>query len=268
MSKKDKLGIIGFGNMGRAIGEALISKNNWDISVYDKYKKKTKDTKNVTVAKTSEEVISSSKVVILAIKPQDIREFVQKAREYFVNKKPLLITIAAGVSTKSFQNFFKDIRVIRAMPNLAATVGESVSFLCKGKFAKKADLEIAKEIFARVGEVIVADESYLDKVTSVSGSGPGYIFYIMDSMYKGTLKLGFNEGAARKMVVQTFLGAAKLAKESGKDFQCLVKEVASKGGTTEAALKVFNSCQLDKIVEKGINNAYRRAKEISSSYTR
>lgn len=107
-------------------------------------------------------------------------------------------------------------------------------------------------------------EKYLDKVTAVTGSGPGYVFYFMESMYQGALKLGFSKRKAKKMVIQTFLGAIKLAQVSQQEFKTLIKGVTSKKGTTEAALKVFKCCHLDRAIVKGMNHAYRRASEISN----
>ncbi len=268
MGNRKNIGIIGYGNMGRAIGQSIASNDCWNISVYDKYKIKTKNLKNIIIEKTLEALIANNSIIILAIKPQDIGSFIDDNLVYFLKSKPTLITISAGLTTKYFQKLIKDIKIIRVMPNLAATVNESFSLICKGDLANKSDIEISKKIFSQIGEVIVTEESYLDKSTSISGSGPGYIFYFMDVMYNSALELGFNKKMARQMVSQTFFGASKLAKSSKKDFQQLTKDVTSKKGTTEAALNTFEKCHLSSILKDGISNSYKRAKEISKIYTK
>jgi pyrroline-5-carboxylate reductase len=269
MKKKIDIGIIGLGNMGAACSLAIKGLSRVCIYAYDQDKKKTaKYKKNFPVTKNSEELIAKSDIVLLAIKPQDIDTFLNKTKETFLKKSPLLITIAAGISTKFFERRIKGLRVVRVMPNLAAKVGESVSFMSKGKFAKKADLGAVKVIFSRVGEIIEISEKYLDKVTAISGSGPGYIYYFMDCLYKGALSLGFPKEVAKRMVMKTFLGAAKLVKEGGGDFSKWVERVSSSGGTTQAALKVWDENKFAKLIEKGVGAAHSRAKELNKKNVR
>ena len=263
MSRKIKVGIIGFGNMGSSCASALSKRSQYKVFIYDSDRKKIRKAKNFSIAKDIEQLIAAAEIVILAIKPQDISNFLTENKKSLVKRKPLLISIAAGISTSWFQRHLKGLTIIRAMPNLAAKVGESMSFISKGKNAKKSDLVKAERIFLCIGEVIMTEEKYLDKATGVSGSGPGYVFYFMESMYQGALKLGFTKKKAKTMVTQTFLGAAKLAKSSGGEFKTLIKRVASKKGTTEAALKVFGAGKVDKTIIRGMSSACQRAKVIS-----
>ena len=265
MDKKLKVGIVGLGNMGRAIANSLLSgKYKYSLYVYDKDRKKIKGMPKSSIAKTLRNLLSSSDIVILAVKPQDIREFIESAHSY-ISRRTLLISIAAGVPTRFFEKNIKDIRVIRIMPNLAAKVGEAVSFVCKGRFASEKDLDTALDIFRNVGIVFKAKENFLDKVTSISGSGPGYIYYLMNSLMQAAVELGFKKSTAKKMVQYTFLGAAKLAVESGDDFSKLVRNVASRGGTTEAALKIFERRKVASAVNDAVNAAYKRAKELAKA---
>lgn len=258
-----KVGIVGFGNMGGSCASALSKRSRYKIFIYDTDQKKRQKAKSFFVTKDITQLIAAAEVVILAIKPQDIGNFLTQNKESLLKRKPLLVSIAAGISTSWFQGYLKGIRIIRAMPNLSAKVGESLSFVSKGKNAKKSDLAKAERIFSCIGEVIVVEEKRLDKVTGVSGSGPGYVFYFMESMYQGALRLGFTRKEAKRMITQTFLGAAKLAKASGEEFKTLIKGVASKKGTTEAALKVFKAGKVDKAIIKGMSSACQRAKKIS-----
>ena len=250
--------------MGRAIAGSLFSKRDV-IYVYDKDKKKTKGTRG-RVLDTLKELLSKSDIVVLAIKPQDIKDFIAYARSYLIKRKILLISIAAGMPTYFFEKEIGKVRVIRVMPNLAAKVKETVSFICRGRFASKKDLETAAGIFKNIGIVFTVKESFLDKATSISGSGPGYIYYFMDSMIQAAIGLGFQKKTARKMIQQTFLGAVKLALESKEDLQVLVKNVASRGGTTEAALGVFKNNKFPDVIKKAVNAAYKRAKELSKAH--
>lgn len=263
MKKKYAIGIIGWGNMGAALGTALASQKDWDIFVYDKDRKKTRLLKNPQVLAKASEVIEKSDIVILAIKPQDITNFISLTKGSWLRKKPLLLTIAAGISTHFFESRLNGLRVIRIMPNMAVKVKEALSFICRGKYAGDKDVKTAGKIFSLVGNIILISEEYLDKVTALTGSGPGFIFYFMDAFYKAALNLGFRETDAKKMVIQTFWGAGKLAKLSDKEFSCLIKEVASPCGTTEAGLAVFNQNGADSIINNAIYCAYKRAEEIS-----
>ena len=264
MSRKIKVGIVGFGNIGGSCASALNKRSRYKVLIYDTDRKKKPKAKSFSVVKDIAQLIAEAEIIILAIKPQDIGDFIAGNKTGLVKRKPLLVSIATGIPIAWFQGQLKGVPIIRVMPNLAAKVGESLSFISKGKNAKKSDLVKVERIFSCIGEVNVVEEKYLDKVTGVSGSGPGYVFYFMESMYQGALKLGFTKKEAKRMITQTFLGAAKLAKASGEEFKTLIKKVASKKGTTEAALKVFKAGKVGKTIIRGMSSACQRAKKISS----
>jgi len=262
MSRKIKVGIVGFGNMGGSCASALNKRSRYKVFIYDTDREKRRKAKSFSVPKDIAQLIAAVEIIILAIKPQDMGNFLVQNKESLRKKKPLLVSIAAGISTSWLQAHLEGVRIVRAMPNLAAKVGESLSFISKGKNAKKSDLAKVERIFSCLGDVVVVEEKYLDKVTGISGSGPGYVFYFMEAMYQGALKLGFTKKEAKTMITQTFLGAAKLAKASGEEFKTLIKGVASKKGTTETALKVFKAGKVDKTIIKGMSSACQRAKRI------
>jgi pyrroline-5-carboxylate reductase len=263
MKRKINIGIIGFGNMGRAFGRALAKVGNYNVFAYDKVRIKTKGARGIRIFSDAPALVQKAEVVILAIKPQDVESFLCDNKKYLLEEKPLFISIAAGISIKTLEKYLNGVHIIRIMPNLAAVVNESISFLAKGRFANKSDLAKALRIFSHTGEAIVIAENYLDKVTAISGSGPAYVFYFMLAMYESALKLGFKKEDARRMVIKTFEGSIKLAKEAGKELGTLIQEVTSKRGTTQAALGVFKANKLNKIIAGGITAAYRRAGQIS-----
>lgn len=266
MNNKRNIGIIGLGNMGAACAVALNSSGAWQVYAYDIKAKNISLPKDIKFCKDIETLFKTSQIILIAIKPQDIANLLDQHKALLNTYKPLCISVAAGLNTNFFQNRIKQIRLIRTMPNLGAKVGQSLTFICRGKYATTQDLAIAKDIFSYVGEVIITKEDMLDKATSISGSGPGYVYYFMDILYESAIKLGFNKNQARKIILQVFLGAVNLAKASEYEFKHLVEKVTSPKGTTEAALKQFKKYKLADKIDQGIIAAYQRAKEIAKLY--
>lgn len=266
MKKKTlHIGIIGFGNMGQALGRALAD-HRWRVYAFDKEKSKVKKSAHIVRCDRPFEVIGKVPVVILAMKPQDIPAFLKdgRIRAAFREHSPLVISIAAGVTTSFYQKRMPGIRVVRAMPNLAALKRQSVSFLCRGRYASQSDMSKAKRIFQCVGDVFSTNEPSIDNVTAISGSGPGYVFYFMDCLYQSALSLGFPSRVARKMTLKTFAGACSLITEGHTgDFKRWIEKVSSKGGTTEAALAVFDQYRLKSLVTKATHRAARRARQLN-----
>lgn len=233
------IGIIGAGNMGMAIasrikGKVLLSDKNKRIS------------DNVTVAKGSD-------IIILAVKPQDITEVLKEIRPYV--KEKLVISIAAGVTTSFIEKILGKIKVIRVMPNMPAMVGKGISAITRGRFSGPKDLKIAFRIFSKVGEAVEVKENMMDAVTAVSGSGPAYYFLFTHLLAKAAESGGLEKGLAMKLAKATFIGAAETACRKNLSMEEFVKKVASKGGTTEAALKIFKSKKLEAIVKQAVKAA-------------
>ena len=243
------IGIIGAGNMGMAIasrikGKVLLSDKNKRIS------------DNSSVAEGSD-------IIILAVKPQDIRDVLKEIRPYAGKK--LIISIAAGVTTLSIEKALgPKARVIRVMPNMPAMVAKGISAISRGRFSGSNDLRTAFRIFSGLGEVIEVKEKMMDAVTSVSGSGPGYYFLFTHLLARAARANGFGKGLAMKLAKATFIGAAELARQSDLSMEELVKKVASKGGTTEAALKVFRQEKLEAIIKKAVKAAAHRSLSLHS----
>ncbi|MCF7873522.1 MAG: pyrroline-5-carboxylate reductase [Candidatus Omnitrophica bacterium] len=269
MIKKEKtIGIVGFGNMGSACAQAIALSDSYKVLVYDKRKSIKYCYPKVTKAKNLPTLIKESQLLILAIKPRDLDLFLEKNAAIILATKPLLISILAGVKIKTIEKKLPKIKVVRAMPNLAVKVKEAVTFITAGKLAKQKDLKEIKNIFSLMGYVLEGKEHTVDKITALSGSGPGFVYYFMKSFYKTALKMGFKKKEAKKIIVQTFQGASKLAFESDKDFSELLDLVASPGGTTEAGVSSFDKLKLSQKISKGLYAAYKKAKKISLGSTR
>jgi len=237
------IGIIGAGNMGMAIASAIKGK----VFLSDKNKRISD---NVTVAKRSN-------IIILAVKPQDMREVLREIKPYI--KEKLIISIAAGCATSSIEEVLGKVRVIRVMPNMPAMAGKGISAVTPGRFAGPKDLKTAFGIFSKVGEVVEVKENMMDAVTAVSGSGPAYYFLFTHLLAEAGEASGLEKGLAMKLAKATFIGAAETACRKNLSMEEFVKKVASKGGTTEAALKIFKHGKLGAIIKKAVKAAAHRS---------
>lgn len=278
---KNKLYFIGYGNMAEAIyqridkklfGKIFLIEKNSERRVYinEKNYKKTQVLKELNEIK-----FNNSDIVLLAVKPNQIKSVCEEINSLILGKKdiPIIISIAAGVTTTAIKNFIinnltilqNDIDIFRAMPNLCARDGEAITGLYgKSKQINKSNLTtIISKIFKSIGEILwVKKESDLDIVTAISGSGPAYFFYFIDTMIKSAVELGLDKKNAKKLVIQTVIGSGK-AGISIDNFAEQISKVASKGGTTEAAINLLNKKNLDVIFTQAIKAAYSKSKEIS-----
>ncbi len=259
-----RIGVIGAGNMGQALIRGLVEKSVYpqNICIFDIDKKKIdaiKKEAHVRIAKSSRQCVSLSDVVILAVKPQLLGEVIAEIATG-VQKDALVISIAAGVSLSSIDSFFKrPISVIRVMPNMPALVGAGMSAFSLGKHASAKDRKIAEAILSAFGEFVQVPEKMLDLVTAVSGSGPAYFFLLAEKMIEAAHGMGMKVDIAKKLVYQTALGSGRVMIENGEDPEVLIERVASKGGTTEAALKSFKRYGFGKAVQEAIKSACKRS---------
>lgn len=261
-----KIGIIGCGNMGEAILRAIITKNytsRKNILVSDKDQKKVQAARlryKASIASSNSELFKKCDVIILAIKPQDLGAVVQDIVTSL--KKKLVISICAGITTKRLERCLGKIAVVRVMPNMPAQISQGVSAISLGKYAREKDKKVAISIFSCVGEVVEVKEQLLDAVTAISGSGPAYFFYLVENLIYAAVDLGIPHTIARRLAIKTALGSAMLLNQSKENPQALRKQVTSKGGTTEAAFKVFKRRALDRLLRRALRAAAKRSREL------
>jgi pyrroline-5-carboxylate reductase len=261
--------LIGAGAMGKAIAHGLIGAKVTqaeNITVFDIDSGKTAALKNqlgVLASNSLEGTLKKEcRVVLLAVKPQVI-DTVLDSLANLLHRDTLLISIAAGIATKHLlEKLGHDRRVIRAMPNAAAMVGQSATALCKAGAADDRDLETAVRLFDAVGSTVVVDEKNLNAVTGLSGSGPGYLFVIMEAMIDSGVLLGLSRDIATRLTIQTFLGAASMAAE-GKPLSELKGMITSPGGTTINGLRVLERAGTRGVLMETIAAATDRADELS-----
>ena len=265
------IGFIGGGNMAEALIRGIINAgvyNPRNIFVSDiQPERLTHLAKEYGVKTTDKNELAAAEadVLVLAVKPQHIIEVL-----YGIKNAPkenvLIVSIAAGIKITNISAILGDVAIVRVMPNTPALIGEGASALFANDRAKPM-LEKAKSIFLAVGRiVVVGNENLMDAVTAISGSGPAYYFFLMETMMKAAVEFGLSGDIAKSLVLQTAKGAALLAVEAdrrGEDLVELRKKVTSPGGTTEAALNVWADINLAAMIAAGIKQACRRSKELS-----
>lgn len=205
-------------------------------------------------------VIAQSSMVILAVKPQDMENVLSRITEH----DKLFISIAAGLTTQFFEKRLGEKpRVVRAMPNMPALITEGITAICAGRNATTADMKAAQSILETIGQVVIVKESMMDAVTAVSGSGPAYVFLLVEQWINAAVKLGFAPLQAKQLVYKTLLGSAHLLEQSPFDASELRAKVTSKGGTTQAAMDVFSKGKFDQLMHRALLAAKKRAKELA-----
>jgi pyrroline-5-carboxylate reductase len=211
----------------------------------------------VHIATAPDAALQRAEVLVLAVKPQDARA----ALASISIKRQLVISIAAGLTLDALSRWLGGHRrLVRCMPNTPALIGAGIAALYALPEVNAEERSRAQSILAAVGEVVwVSEERLLDPVTAVSGSGPAYVFWFIEQLAASAEKLGLPADVARKLALHTVLGAAKLAASSGEPPAALRKNVTSKGGTTEAALKVFDEEKLAERFARALEAASRRA---------
>lgn len=266
-----KITFIGAGNMAQALIAGLIKDNTpLSLCVADpmtsQLEKVSAHYPNIKTQCDNLEAIESADVIILAVKPQLMRQVCEPLQAYVKTKQPLIISIAAGISVDNLSQWLaagQKIPVVRCMPNTPALVQAGITGLYANDLVSDDQRNLAESILRAVGSTLWFDqEAQLDAVTAVSGSGPAYFFLVMEAMQSGAEKLGLSPEDAKLLVSQTAFGAAKLALESDDDPAQLRVKVTSKGGTTEAALVQLTEGGLVPLFETALKAAAERSKAL------
>ena len=265
-----KIGFIGGGNMASSLISGLIASGHspqdlWVSDINQDALKVLAKNLNVNTSTNNDDIINAVDVVVLAVKPQILSTVAKNATASIQQKQPLVVSIAAGISQQSLSQWLgNNIAIVRCMPNTPALVLTGATALHANAQVTAEQHDLAENIMRSVGIALwVNDESELDVVTAVSGSGPAYYFLLMDAMEKAAIEMGMNEVTARLLVQQTALGAAKIALESSESPEQLRKRVTSPGGTTQQALETFEEGGFTALVSKALHAARDRSIEMS-----
>ncbi|RJP72159.1 MAG: pyrroline-5-carboxylate reductase [Candidatus Abyssobacteria bacterium SURF_17] len=263
-----KLGVIGVGNMGSAILRGVIKAGLFrpdEVTICDLVAEKAAGLASelkINLARTASDAARAASTVLLAVKPQTMGECLSEVGD-IIDGSRLVISIAAGISTEFIEKRVRpNARVVRAMPNTPALVGAGATAICGGTHATPQDLAEAELLFGALGKVYRVDESLMDAVTAVSGSGPAYLFLFAECLERAALACGLPASETGDLVTQTLFGASKLLRESDEHPSVLRARVTSPGGTTEAAIAAFNERGLDEIVRTAVTSALERAREL------
>ena len=273
MSKPTIL-IMGAGNMGCSLAHGLV-KHGWESSQImfcelhnPKHELLKTHFPDSTIVNAPQELTIQPNVIILAVKPHDLPESCKDIAACNFDKDTLYISIAAGAPITALKNWLgNDREIVRCMPNTPAGIGLGMTGLYTTENTSSEHKNSAEEILQAVGSTIwVSSEHQLDAITALSGSGPAYLFYLMECLQEAGQALGLNKQDCYQLTLQTMLGAAQLAQHHGDSFEILRENVTSKGGTTEHAINTFEKHNFKKIVTDALKAASDRAAEISQSF--
>lgn len=199
------------------------------------------------------------------MKPKDIAEALIPFKEY-IHHNVLIISLLAGVSTHSIKNLLqKDVPIIRAMPNTSAAILKSATAISPSKHATAEHIQTAIALFKTIGLVSVVEEEDMHAVTALSGSGPAYIYYVVEAMEAAAKKIGLKEDVAKSLILQTMIGAAEMLKASEKHPSILRKEITSPGGTTEAGIEVLQEHKFQQALISCITQAAQRSHNLGKT---
>lgn len=264
-----KILIIGAGNMGTTFGASFVQSNL--ISPDHLYFMDHLPEKAAGIAALSRHElalepgawVTDMDLVILGVKPQDFPHLAQQLRTY-LRPDQLLLSIMAGISIAAIQAKLGVEKVVRAMPNLPAQVGQGMTVFSTADAVTRIESYTVQNLLNTTGKTIFTeDEGQINAATAVSGSGPAYVFYFMNAMIQAALNMGFNQAEAHLLVRQTCEGALDLLSKGSLSSQEWIKRVSSRGGTTEAAIQSFDQQQLAQIIQTGMEAARLRAVELS-----
>ncbi len=250
----NKVGIIGYGNMGAAIAERI--KAAYTVSVFDKQEVKIRGLSGVSAVLDCVSLVRAAQTIILAVKPQDFSVLLREIRPV-ITPKQLVISIAAGITTRFIEELLGSVRVIRAMPNIAAKIGSGVVCLSRGSFTAQADLDFADGLFRNTGKVLIIEEGMMNAATAISGSGPGFFCDLVQGKSAQEIQdfsekvfipsfsvtahnLGFSPEQARLLAQLTARGTIQYLDRQRLSAEEVKIQVTSKNGTTEAGLRVLN----------------------------
>ena len=265
-----KIGFIGAGNMARSLIGGLLANEMETSRLFASdqnvsQRQNLRDQFSIEVSADNQSIVDKVDVIVLAVKPQVMSSVVSELK---IRDSQLVISIAAGIRLKTIQDWLKRaIPIIRVMPNTPALIQAGAAALIANTHCTETNRNLAESIMRSVGTSIwLDDESQMDAVTALSGSGPAYFFYFMEAIEQAAIALGLSEAQARLLTIETAVGAAKMAMMSTHDLAQLRQDITSPGGTTAAALSMFEQRALNQIVEEAMQSAKTRAEQLSEEF--
>ncbi|MGV8930849.1 MAG: pyrroline-5-carboxylate reductase [Luteimonas sp.] len=268
----DSIAFIGGGNMARSLIGGLIARGTAAASIhvaepYQPARQALAQDFNVAVTADNVEAVRAASLWVLAVKPQVMRQVCEALASLAQAQRPVVISIAAGITSTQLARWLGgDIAIVRCMPNTPAMLGAGVTGLFANAHVDAPGRAQAQALLSSAGQTVwIEDEANMDAVTAVSGSGPAYVFLLAETMEAAAIAEGLPADAARTLVLQTILGAARMLTESDEAPDELRRRVTSPGGTTHAAVETFQAGGLRQLVGEAIRNAAERGRQLSAA---
>lgn len=263
-----KVLVIGAGNMGLTYSEGMAESpllNRRKLIIHDVSAERidllSKD-ERFNVCENIEDCLPTADIVFIAVKPYHCEDLFEKIKP-LTNKQQIYVSLMAGVNINKIKKLLNVEKVVRTMPNLPAKVGKGVTSFTASESVSRVEILMVRNLLDTTGESIhVKNEQFIDKSTGISGSGPAYIFYFMQSMLEAAKKMGFSDNDSKVLVSNTFEGAVKLFNESDLSPETWMDRVASKGGTTRAALDSMDDNNVKELIKNAAYAAFNRAVEL------
>lgn len=269
------IAFIGGGNMAAALIAGLAGKLTAGVNIHvvdpnADARQRLADTYGVTHAEAIGEAVALADVIVLATKPQQMREVAAALLPQLALAQPLILSIAAGIRGADLSRWLGGYgAIVRTMPNTPALIGMGITALVAMDGVNAQQKQAAGDIMAAVGQTVwLDDEALIDPVTAVSGSGPAYVFYFIEAMQQGAVEMGLTEEQGRQLALATFAGAAQLAIQSEDAVPVLRQKVTSKGGTTYAALTSMEQGGVKEKIVEAMKAAAARGKELGEEMGR
>lgn len=266
---KIKYSFIGVGNIARAFLGAMntlegkLACDPSDIFLFDKNSSQTEEFKKSGYVITNSifECINASDYVFLCVKPQNYREVLSEIKNSKIHLTgKTFVSVAAGISTKQIcECIGTDVAVIRTMPNTPLTIGQGVCAACRNEMVSSKAFERVCRIISSKAELLILDESKMNAIIGITGSSPAYVYRFIDAISDSAIKQGLDDPKILSAICKVFIGSAMMVLESKKDIKDLISAVRSPNGTTEKALEIFDSLDIDSIIDKAIIACNERA---------
>ncbi|WP_169713737.1 pyrroline-5-carboxylate reductase [Paludifilum halophilum] len=271
MSQRETYCLIGAGAMAEAILSGLLKNKRASAEQIRLINRENADrlrqmesAYGIRCPRQKEKAIADANTIILAVKPKDMDQVLKQYKDD-IRPGQRVISVAAGISTSFIEERLpRGTTVIRAMPNTSSMIGRSATALCGGAYATEEDLNSASATFSSIGSVVRVEEKDMDAVTGLSGSGPAYIYYLVEGLERAGVNAGLSHPVARQLTLQTLVGAAHMLLETGEDPAQLRHKVTSPGGTTMAGVQSLADHDFHQTLITAVKRAQKRSKELAS----
>ncbi len=261
-----KIGIIGVGKMGGSILNGIMGSNIYppeEIIIFDLNQEVCNHyaSKGIVIAKNIDTLLATSKMVILAVKPQ---VFPTLKEEVIKDKySAIIISIMAGISVATIKEMFGDVKCVRVMPNTPALINKAVSAIAKDDMTKEKEFAEVKKIFLSIGQVIEINDQQMNEIIPLNGSIPAYLYYFVEGFLENAIKNGIDKDTAKLLVVNSLISSCEMILNSNRSLDDLINDVCSKGGTTLAGLQVLKENKLLELIDQTCDACIKRAYELA-----